>query len=153
MPDQNQSIFDHLPIDIQNQIATKCNSQECKDAENSVITSRNSEITACSNVARLNGDRNFFATLAGSLWAAVAAAAVGAAVTPWPFNLVLWIVAGLLAIGAAIATGFAADAQQKLNLANMALATAQQTFAGAVAAVMKSCDNNCYPDLTEPSCP
>lgn len=148
-----EHFFEALPQETRTQIALKCISQACTGAKNSIIASRNNVITACSAVARFNSDRNFFATLAGALWAAAAAAAVGAAVTPWPFNLVLWILAGLLAIAAAIATGFTVDAENKLAGANATLATAQQTFQDAVAAVIRDCDTFCYGDLTVPTCP
>jgi hypothetical protein len=65
----------------------------------------------------------------------------------------LWIIAGAFAIGAAIATGFAADADSKLGAAKVVFAAAEQAFKDAVAAVMRDCDNNCYPDLTLPACP
>lgn len=147
-----EHFFEALPPEQQTAIAVKCISQACIGAKNSVAASRNNVITACSSVARFNSDRNFFATLAGALWAAAAAAAVGAAVTPWPFNLVLWILAAVLAVSAAIATGFTIDAENKLAGANATLAAAQQAFQDAVAAVIRECDSFCYGDLTVPSC-
>jgi len=115
--------------------------------------SRNSVTIACSKVTQLNSDRTFFSALAASLWAAAAAAAVGAAVTPWPVNLVLWIIAGAFAVSAAIATGFAIDKENKLTAANAVFATAEQAFLDAAAAVVRDCDYACYPDLAIPTCP
>ena len=149
----SEHYFSDLNPEERRGIALKCISQACINAKNSVIASRNDVIAACSAVTQFNNNRTFFSTLAGGFWAAFAAAAVAAAVTPWPFNLVLWIIAGLLAIGAAIATGYAVDAENKYAGAQAAFSAAEQILKDAVAAVMRDCDSACYQDLSLPTCP
>ena len=145
--------FSDVPQEERIKIALKCISDACKAAKNSLIVARNNVLIACSAAAVLSNNRNYHAALAGGLWAAVAAVVVAAAVTPWPFNLVLWIIAGVLAIAAAVASGYMVDADNKLAVANATLATAQQIFQDAVAAVTRDCDIICYGDLTVPTCP
>lgn len=154
MPDTfpGQIPFDKLSTERQIEIAAKCDSQACRDAKNSVIITRNSVANACSEVKRLEGERNVYAAIASGLGAAATALWIAAAAAPWPVNLVLAIVAALATIAAFVVRSFMIDRQVKLGVANATLSTAQQMFNDAVAAVMRDCDNFCYPDLTVQTC-
>jgi len=144
--------FDKLSNERQIEIATKCDSQACRDAKDSVITSRNNAATACSEVKRLGGERNVYAAIASGLGAAATALWIAAAAAPWPVNLILAIVAAIATIAAIVVRSVMIDRQLKLDAANSTLKTAQQMFKDAVAAVMRDCDNFCYPNLTVQTC-
>lgn len=146
-------IFNHLPVERQNEIAAKCDSQACKDAKNAVITARNNVVTACSDVKRLESEQNSYWAVAGVFWALAGAAGVAALTTPWPANLILGIIASVLATVALIFTALALDTRRRLNnVAKPVLTNAQNKFNDAVAAVMRDCDSFCYPDLTTETC-
>lgn len=145
-------IFNKLPPERQNEIAAKCDSQACRAAKDSVITFRNDVVAACSEVKRLEGERNVYAAIASGLGAAATFLWIAAAAAPWPVNLILAIVAALMTIAAIIVRSLMIDRQVKLGVANSTLTTAQQMFKDAVAAVMRDCDTFCYPDLTVQPC-
>lgn len=145
-------IFNRLPDDRQIEIAAKCDSQACRNARDSVITSRNSAAIACSEVKRLEGERNVYAAIASGLGAAATALWIAAAAAPWPVNLVLAIIASALTIAAIVFRSLMIERQVKLDQAKTVLANAQRMFTDAVAAVMRDCDSFCYPDMTIETC-
>lgn len=145
-------IFNRLPDQRQIEIATKCDSQACRDAKNTVVTSRNSAAIACSDVKRLEGERNVYAAIASGLGAGATALWIAAAAAPWPVNLVLAIVAAALTIAALIFRSLMIERQVKLDQAKAVLANAQRMFTDAVAAVMRDCDSFCYPDMIIEAC-
>src|SRR5262245_41606514 len=124
--------FDSLPPEVRTNLALQCNSEACANARNKVVNARNDAVAACSDVKRLENDRAAYSAVLVGLGAAAVALWIAGSQAPWPVNLVLFIVAALVTIGALIMVGLVADVSIKLGRAKTVLATAIQSFKDAV---------------------
>jgi|RhiMetdeSRZDD1v2_1073273.scaffolds.fasta_scaffold35415_5 hypothetical protein len=145
--------IDDLPGDVRKNVITQCESQACRDAKDALIILRNKIAALCSQVAAHKSLRDLYASIGGGLLAAAGAVAVGAAVSPWPFNLVLWIIVSVLGTAAAVMFALAGHEQNLMNILNSAITDRQNDFQQGVQTMLNACPEQCRGDSTLPTCP
>jgi hypothetical protein len=145
--------IDQLPPEQRNQVITMCESTPCKQVKDQLVILKNQILALCTQIAAIKSRRDSYNTIGGILLGAAAAVAVGAAVTPWPFNLILWIVFSMLATAAAVMFILAAHEQNLLNIRNLDLQNLQNQFQQAVQVMLNACPPQCRSDPTLPTCP
>ena len=141
-----------LPDDVRQNVVTQCETKACKDAKDQLIILRNKIVALCSQIAAAKSRRDLYASIGGGLLAAAGAVAVGAAVSPWPFNLVLWIIVSVLATAAAVMFILAGHEQNLINILNQAVKDRQDEFQQAVQTMLNACPEQCRGDSTLPTC-
>lgn len=146
-----------------------CSSQDCADAQAMVVNARNDIISTCGTIHDLNNRASALLGIAGGLFglggaiiggfvstigvAATAALLVGTAIASQGLLVFLafWLAVTLLATALLLLAAYVA-LLIAVAVVQGQLGGKRDTFNAAVAAVMKSCPNSCWGDLTLPSC-
>jgi Flp pilus assembly protein TadB len=144
--------IDLLPPDVQNQVVDRCQSNACQVAKDQLVILRNRILALCSQLATEKSKLNTYGVVAGALTAALAGAVTAAATTPWPINLVLWIVASLLATALVVMLILVAHEQNLINILSSAVKDRQDEFEAAVKTMQQECPEQCRSDATLPTC-
>jgi hypothetical protein len=143
---------DDLPGDVRKNVITQCESQACKDAKNALIVLRNKILGLCTDLHAHESARTSYGATAIGLAAAAGGVAAAAFAAPWPLNLVLGIIASVIATVATVFFILYLHEQHMCNIYNTLIANAQQEFKDAVDTMIAACPEQCRGDATLPLC-
>lgn len=144
--------FEFLPEDIWIGITTQCESKACQDSKNELVRIRNDILATCTQMNTAKSQRDVYAGVAATFLGLAGGAAVAAATTPWPFNLVLWIIASVLLTIAIVFGILAANRQNLIAGLATAISDKQAAFQVAVQTMNMACPEQCREDASLPSC-
>ena len=144
--------IDFLPDDIRIEVINRCESTACKDSKNELVRIRNDISATCAQADTAKSQRDAYAAVAAVLLTAAAGAAVAGVKTPWPFNLVLFIIASVLLTLGLIFAALAANRQNLWANLMTAISIKQSDFQSAVSRMLIECPQQCRGDTTLPTC-
>src|SRR5262245_24140052 len=142
----NSVPIDQLPTDIRNKVVNQCESKACQDAKNELVRIRNDISATCFQANTVKSQRDVYAAIAGALLTAAAGAWVAGATTPWPINLIFFIIASVLTTLAIIFGILAANRQNLWAGLMAAISKKQGDFQSAVDKMIMECPEQCRDD-------
>ncbi len=144
--------IEFLSPEVRTEIVNRCQSKACQDAKDELVRIRNDISATCAQADTAKSQRDAYGAVAAAFFTAAAGAAVAGATTPWPFNLVLFIIASVFLTLGIIFAALAANRQNLWANLMTAISNKQSDFQSAVATMRTECPEQCRGDTTLPTC-